>query len=285
MGCLFSKIDKISVIIPCYNSGSTIKKAVRSVKTQTWKNIEIIIVNDGSTDKYTLKILKEMKDVCLIHQINKGLPSARNAGIKKSTGKYITFLDSDDWIENNAIELMYKFLKTNNSSFVFCNMALEGDKNEKLKKNFNFFEQLFINHIPYFILINKKIIKKVGCYDEKMTFGYEDWELNLRLGVNNFFPSKVNKSLFHYNVSSSGMLNSMSKKKHSIIFNYIKTKHKHTYKFLNIIKLYIKWKNENRNYHLLIYIILYLSYLIMPHNIFNKYYNFLYKSKNKLIKI
>ena len=88
-----------------------------------------------------------MKDVCLIHQINKGASSARNAGIRKSTGKYITFLDSDDWIENNAIELMYKFLQKNNSSFVFCNMALEGDKNEKLKKNYNFFEQLFINHI------------------------------------------------------------------------------------------------------------------------------------------
>ena len=74
MGCLYSKIDKISVIIPCYNSGNTVKKAVRSVKTQTWKNIEIIIVNDGSNDKNTLKILKELKDVCLIHQINKGLP-------------------------------------------------------------------------------------------------------------------------------------------------------------------------------------------------------------------
>ena len=138
----YSKIDKISVIIPCYNCGNIVKQAVRSVKTQTWKNIEIIIVNDGSTDENTRKILKEMKDVYVINQINKGLPSARNAGIRKSTGKYIAFLDSDDWIENNAIELMYKFLKKNNSSFVFCNMVLEGDKNKKLKKNYNFFEQL-----------------------------------------------------------------------------------------------------------------------------------------------
>ena len=127
----------LSIVIPVFNEEQYLNKLFLDLKQFfNQEDIEIIVVNDGSNDKNTLKILKEMKDVCLIHQINKGLPSARNAGIRKSTGKYITFLDSDDWIENNAIELMHKFLKKNNSSFVFCNMALEGDKNEELKKNY-----------------------------------------------------------------------------------------------------------------------------------------------------
>ena len=92
----------ISVIIPCFNSGLTVQKSVNSVVNQTWKDKEIILVNDGSTDKLTLFILKELskiKILKLINQNNLGLSSARNKGIKESNGNYLFFLDADDWIE------------------------------------------------------------------------------------------------------------------------------------------------------------------------------------------
>ena len=73
---------KISVVIPCYNSGIYIEKAINSVKNQTYKNVEIIVVNDGSTEAYTLKYFKNVKNITLINQKNKGLPNARNVGIK-----------------------------------------------------------------------------------------------------------------------------------------------------------------------------------------------------------
>ena len=64
---------------------------------------------------------------------------------------------------------------------LFSNIILEGEKFGLYKKKFNFFEQLFINHLPYLVLIKKNTLIQVGCYDEKMKFGYEDWELNIRL--------------------------------------------------------------------------------------------------------
>ena len=88
----------ISVIVPCFNSGRTLKRTVRSIKNQTWQNKEIILVNDGSDDKKTLEILKEFqKDnlVKIINQQNKGLPAARNAGVINAKGNYLYFLDSD----------------------------------------------------------------------------------------------------------------------------------------------------------------------------------------------
>ena len=101
----------VSVVIPCYNSGVFIEKAINSVKKQTYNNIEIIVVNDGSTDPYTLNYLKKIKNITLINQKNKGLSNARNVGIKKAKGQYILPLDADDWIRKDAIKLMVKALK------------------------------------------------------------------------------------------------------------------------------------------------------------------------------
>ena len=90
---------------------------------------------------------------------------------------------------------MLKVIKNSKCGFVFSNIILEGEKFGLYKKKFNFFEQLFINHLPYLILIKKNTLIQVGCYDEKMKFGYEDWELNIRLVKNNYFPKK-SKNLF-----------------------------------------------------------------------------------------
>ena len=104
--------DLISVIIPVYNGENDIKKCIDSVINQTYKNLEIIIINDGSTDN-TFKILKEYKNkygdkLVVIDQKNKGQAIARNNGIKKSTGKYITFLDADDYLKKDFIYILHK---------------------------------------------------------------------------------------------------------------------------------------------------------------------------------
>ena len=275
-------MDKISVIIPCYNSGRTILKTLQSVFEQTWKNIEIIIVNDGSSDSFTKKVLKNINNVTIINQTNKGLPSARNTGIKNSSGKYLVFLDADDWIENKTIEIMYKSLRKNKTGYVFCDTYLEGANKGKSQKCYNLFEQLFLNHLPYFILINKELLIKVGCYDEKMRLGYEDWELNIRLGKQGYLPKKINQLLFHYNVSASGMLVSISKRKHAYIFKYIKNKHKDLYSISGIFTIFIKWRRRKKNYNFMIYFILYFSYYVMPNLIFNKFFHLLHVSKIKL---
>ena len=96
-------MEKVSVIIPCYNSGKTIIETVESIKKQTWSNIDLIIVNDGSDDHLTKKVLSNLTNARIINKKNSGLSSARNEGIKNSKGNFILFLDADDWIEINAI--------------------------------------------------------------------------------------------------------------------------------------------------------------------------------------
>ncbi len=275
-------MDKVSIIIPCYNSGKILDRAVSSVQNQTWKNYEVIIVNDGSNDKVTLNLLSNMKGVKVLNQSNQGLPSARNKGIENATGNFVLFLDSDDYVRSDAVEIMINKVKNFEFSYAFCDIQLRGKKTGNRIKYYNFFEQLFINHIPYFILIKKDIIKQIGAYDTNMKYGYEDWELNIRLAKNGFFPIRVEETLFFYNVSSNGMLNSVSKTKHMQILNYIKKKHQDIYNLKKIIFVYLKWRKEKMNYNLIIYVIIWILSSVLPSEIYNKIYNSAYKFKQKL---
>jgi len=100
---------KVSIIIPCYNAENKILRCLNSINNQTYQNIEAIFVNDGSTDN-TKEVLNNFKEetprVIVIHKENGGVSSARNMGIRQSSGEYLMFIDSDDWIENNAVEIM-----------------------------------------------------------------------------------------------------------------------------------------------------------------------------------
>ena len=257
-------MEKVSVIIPCYNSGKTIIETVKSIEKQTWSNIDLIIVNDGSDDHLTKKVLSNLTNVRIINKKNAGLSSARNEGIKNSKGNFILFLDADDWIEINAISKMMEFIKKNRANVVFCDTFLEGESQGTRKRYYNFFEQLFVNHIPYCLLIKKEIFKKVGNYDEGMKLGYEDWEFNIRLAKNGLFPKRIKQPLFHYRVTKSGMLNSISKSHHFDIFSYIQRKHKTVYRLNNVFKIYLKWRKKKMNYNTLIYILIYFSSNIFP---------------------
>lgn len=97
----------VSIVIPVYNVEKYLRKCIESVLNQTYKNIQIILVNDGSTDNSPALCdeYKQMYDkVEVIHKSNGGLPDARNAGLKRAKGEYVGFIDSDDWIEPNMVE-------------------------------------------------------------------------------------------------------------------------------------------------------------------------------------
>lgn len=100
-------MPKLSVIVPVYNVEKYLKECINSIINQTLKDIEIICVNDGSTDN-SLKILEELSQldnrIKIINKENGGLASARNAGMKVASGEYYTFIDSDDFIDTNAYE-------------------------------------------------------------------------------------------------------------------------------------------------------------------------------------
>jgi len=100
----------ISVIIPCYNQGRFLSKSIESIKEQTYPNIEIIVINDGSTDN-TDEVCRSIAGIKYVCQENRGLPGARNRGISESKGKYIAFLDADDWFYPDAMEKNMRVLE------------------------------------------------------------------------------------------------------------------------------------------------------------------------------
>ncbi len=108
---IWNENKKISVIIPVYNVEKYLKRCLNSIASQTYRNLEIILVNDGSTDgslELCREFQKEHPDTIVIDQKNGGLSAARNAGLKASSGDYIAFLDSDDWVTSDAYEYMLK---------------------------------------------------------------------------------------------------------------------------------------------------------------------------------
>ncbi|MBQ3626084.1 MAG: glycosyltransferase family 2 protein, partial [Synergistaceae bacterium] len=123
----------LSVIIPAYNTAKFLNKCVESVVNQTYKNIEIIIVDDGSSDS-TSQICDELaskyKNIKVIHQENKGLAQTRGVGFNASRGDYIAFVDSDDYIDLNAYETAIKVLEDNEADMVmFGCYVIEPDGN------------------------------------------------------------------------------------------------------------------------------------------------------------
>lgn len=116
-------MDKISIIVPVYNAEKYLPICLDSIVSQTYKNLQIILVDDGSTDKSS-KICDTYAEadsrILTIHQENHGAVYARNIGIENAEGEYIAFADADDWLESNMIERLYKSLMINDADVSMC---------------------------------------------------------------------------------------------------------------------------------------------------------------------
>ncbi|MBS5924675.1 glycosyltransferase family 2 protein [Clostridium perfringens] len=161
----------ISIIVPIYNSEKYLERCIDSLINQTLRNIEIILVNDGSTDK-SLNIIKRYSSmdsrIKIIDKKNGGVSSARNEGIHLSTGKYISFVDSDDWCEHDMFEKMYLIAEQYNVEFVNIGYYME-NKNGKI---------LTINKPKKFLYSNNT--KEVSKILSKIELGYSVMKLYRR---------------------------------------------------------------------------------------------------------
>lgn len=127
---------KISIIVPIYNVQEYIERALESIVNQTYNNLEIILINDGSTDsslKICEKYEKTDKRIKLISQKNKGLSGARNTGLETATGEYIMFIDPDDTFELDACEKLYKAIEKTNADYVIANYRNMDEDDTKWK--------------------------------------------------------------------------------------------------------------------------------------------------------
>lgn len=165
---------KVSIIVPAYNTEKYINKCLTSLINQTYKNIEIIVVNDGSTDN-TNEIVENFAysddRIKLFNIENSGVSNARNFAIKNSTGNYIAFVDSDDYISSNYIEIMLSCALENNLDLVCCNFQKISEnktqKKYKIKKvktkiynKTEYLKEIFTGNLLTFALTTSKIYKK-----------------------------------------------------------------------------------------------------------------------------
>ena len=179
---------KVSIIIPNYNSGKFIIEAVNSCLWQTYKNIEIIIVDDGSTDG-SLSLIEEINNINILKLHRQGAPIARNYGIFESNGNLIKFLDADDILMPSAIEdqvTITKDLKEN--EITYGNVAWFGDqtrgfKNHILEKG-DCSDLISHNILTTSPLHKKESLLKIGGFDSKIKRGQE-WNLHVRLAAKN----------------------------------------------------------------------------------------------------
>lgn len=202
--------DLISVIIPIYNTGELLNKCVASVVNQDYKNIEIILVDDGSTDETTIsicdKLIDSYQNVFLYHKSNGGSASARNYGIEQSRGKYIGFVDSDDIIDNEMYSKLYSVIKKDNVKVSICGLSTESEGKVELN-DIQLSSGCYKNHdlLHYFFLGHWH--SACTCLYEKSSFDNvrfpegevnEDYMLNYYIFKNLDKISFVNKPLYHY---------------------------------------------------------------------------------------
>ena len=191
----------VSVIIPVYNYGRTLDRALYSVFNQTYKNLEIIIIDDGSTDEFTCLKLKHLNlpNTKIIFQENGGPSKARNEGIKASIGKYILPLDSDDLIHPIYIESCIKLIENNNKySPIYCDTVHEGQM-KGVEQRPEWSKERLING-PFIVncsMFSREAFDMVDGYDEELK-GWEDYDMWLRMMQKGYIGKRIPRPLFIY---------------------------------------------------------------------------------------
>ncbi|MBZ9686386.1 glycosyltransferase family 2 protein [Clostridium estertheticum] len=223
---------KVSVIITCYNYGEFLNAAIYSCLSSTFDDIEIIVVNDGSTDPYTLEVFDKLnyKNLRVIHQKNKGLPAARNTGIQSALGKYILPVDADDLINPILIEKEYKILEERpDIGFVtHWTQAFGTEDYIWSVPPFNVKTLLERNIVCVTSLFRKRAWADAGGYNEQMNEGFEDWDFWVSLAQQGWLGYTLEEILFYYRRHGDTMLTG-ALRKYQYLHNRIRNNHLELY--------------------------------------------------------
>ncbi len=226
----------ISIIIPVYNEEARIEQCIRSIQNQTIEDVEIIAVNDGSTDE-SYDILQRLREldsrIIILNFTNKGAAVARTQGLKNSTGKYVGFVDADDWIEPTMFETLISTIETDKTDLVVCDIlkeyphlsysVLQLSTHEIISERL--LEKMILMEFDYSIC--NKLYKRDLLLKNNITFD-EDLRLSQDALFNFCVFSCINKlsitpqPLYHY-VAKENSLMASPQKKRIESFNYIIT--------------------------------------------------------------
>jgi glycosyltransferase involved in cell wall biosynthesis len=223
---------RVSVVIPTFNCAQYIVAAVESALGQTYKDIEIIVVDDGSKDN-THEIIKAYENAGLIKYIfqeNKGLPGARNTGILKSTGEFLAFLDADDELDRRMVSMCLERIEKEDTEWCLIDILRIENTGSEIKEEVqrcnipenNLDTQIladdFIRRAPFF---RKKSLFEIGLYDEDMRIR-EDYDINIRMILAGKRFSYIPEPLYIYKIRSNSLVKTKYKKKYDYALKLLK---------------------------------------------------------------
>lgn len=235
---------KVSVIITCYNYGKYLNACLNSVLRSTWKDLEIIVVDDGSTDPHTRRVLRQLRlkpNIRVIRQANKGAAAARNTGIRHARGSYIYSLDADDKVHPKLFQKSVAILdKHPRIGFVGSWLRYFGNSRGVIRyRPYNFYTLLFKNIIPSGSMFRKIAWEQAGGYYERMR-GFEDWEFWISLGAKGWMGYMIPEPLFYYRSHQNSKLK-RSMKRRMFLIRQIRRKHARIYTRSSLAKLRRIW--------------------------------------------
>lgn len=208
----------VSIIIPCYNQARFLGDALDSALAQDYDSLEIVVVNDGSTDEFETVSAPYRRDprVKIIAQENRGLPAARNRGIRESGGDYLKFLDADDWLARDAISKQVDAFRKNPAlGLVYCDLKrIQPDgredtfsvANARRVLNGDILPSLLAGgyFTPHTVLVPRRVLERVGLFDETLG-GTADTELWMRIACEGFEAGFVPEKLAYYRLHDANM--------------------------------------------------------------------------------
>lgn len=222
---------RISIVIPCFNDGEFIREAIASVEFSSDSRCEIIIVNDGSTDPFTLEVLDDLrsKGYKVIDQQNQGPAAARNTGVKAAQGEYILPVDSDCRIRpgyiHQGIEILDEY---SDVAVVYSDLELFGEQSGiRRVPDFNLSWLVMNNYIDNCAVFRKLVWEECGPYDEEMPFfGFEDWDFWLSIAKKGYRFYHISEPLFEYRIRSGSVSTKVREEEKSrVMSRYMASKH------------------------------------------------------------
>lgn len=214
------RMPKLSVIVPIYNSDKYLKKCLDSILGQSFTDFEIIAVNDGSFDN-SVEILRNYQEedsrIRIISQKNQGLSAARNTGLNHVLGEYVSFIDSDDWIDSNMFRDLIFDLESNESDIVACNISIFKSDYDIKEFNKNSYSRVFNREEAMGIIYTNNMLTYSACNkiykshlfkNLRFTVGiiYEDIDFTYKLINLCKKVNYINKSYYYYRFTDNSIL-------------------------------------------------------------------------------
>ena len=199
---------RVSVIVTCFDLGRYLPEALASIRAQTFRDFEICVVNDGSTDALTLRLLADLDaDVSVVHSENRGLPAARNLGVSRTSGEYICTVDADDVLDPTLLEKSVARLDAD-PTLAFVSHWLEAFGDEQWQwtpERCDFPSLLDANTVNGAAVVRRAAVAAVGGWDETLRDGCEDWDFWITLVERGFRGEIIPEILFRYRRRSDSM--------------------------------------------------------------------------------